>query len=33
LNNPLAYVTANVGFLAEKVSRVVELLGGAPHTP
>ncbi len=33
LNNPLAYVTANVGFLAEKAARVVELLSGAPHTP
>jgi signal transduction histidine kinase/ActR/RegA family two-component response regulator len=33
LNNPLAYVTANIGFLVEKSSRIVELLAGAPHTP
>ena len=33
LNNPLAYVIANLGFLAEKASRVVELLAGEPHTP
>ncbi len=33
LNNPLAYVSANVGFLAEKTARIVELLAGAPRTP
>jgi signal transduction histidine kinase len=33
LNNPLAYVTANIGFLAERSTRIVELLAGAPHGP
>jgi signal transduction histidine kinase/CheY-like chemotaxis protein len=33
LNNPLAYVTANLSFLAERTSRIAELLSGAPRTP
>ncbi len=33
LNNPLAYVSANLAFLAERTARIVELLSGAPRTP
>jgi signal transduction histidine kinase len=33
LNNPLAYVSANVAFLAEKASRIVDIMAGAPRTP
>jgi signal transduction histidine kinase/CheY-like chemotaxis protein len=33
LNNPLAYVTANLAFLAERTARVADLLSGAPRTP
>ena len=32
LNNPLAYVNANLAFLADRTGRVVELLSGAPRT-
>ncbi len=32
LNNPLAYVTANLAFLAERMGRLVEVLSGAPRT-
>jgi signal transduction histidine kinase len=33
LNNPLAYVNANLSFLAERLARVGELLGRTPGTP
>jgi len=33
LNNPLAYVSANLSFLAERTTRVVEILSGAAPTP
>jgi signal transduction histidine kinase/CheY-like chemotaxis protein len=33
LNNPLAYVTANLAFLAEGTARMVAILRGAPATP
>ena len=33
LNNPLAYVAANLAFVAERAARVAELLSGAPRTP
>ena len=32
LNNPLAYVTANLAFLAEQTARLGEILSGAPPT-
>ena len=32
LNNPLAYVTANLAFLAERPARLAALLSGAPPT-
>jgi signal transduction histidine kinase len=32
LNNPLAYVTANLAFLAERTARLAEVLAGAPRT-
>ena len=33
LNNPLAYVTANLAFVDERLERVVALLGGAAARP
>jgi signal transduction histidine kinase/CheY-like chemotaxis protein len=33
LNNPLAYVTANLAFLADRMARVADLLAGAPRSP
>jgi signal transduction histidine kinase/CheY-like chemotaxis protein len=33
LNNPLAYVNANLSFLAERLARVGELLGRTPGIP
>jgi PAS domain S-box-containing protein len=32
LNNPLAYVNANLAFLGERLGRVAQLLAGAPAT-
>ena len=32
LNNPLAYVMANLAFLADRTGRIAELLSGAPQT-
>jgi signal transduction histidine kinase len=33
LNNPLAYINANLAYVAERTSRIAELLSGAPRTP
>jgi signal transduction histidine kinase/CheY-like chemotaxis protein len=33
LNNPLAYVTANLAFLADRMARITDLLAGAPRSP
>jgi signal transduction histidine kinase/CheY-like chemotaxis protein len=33
LNNPLAYVTANIAFLTDAAARVVAILSGAPPVP